>query len=114
MRIALIAAFTALLAGSAAAHDAAHCKTALTGGWAYMANGAGAPAYTLTLNADGAGEVVYPFGDVIAVESWTVADGKSATTCSLTMTAAGSSETNEITLDEHSFSMNEQGEFHRL
>lgn len=113
MRPAFIAALAAL-AGTAAAHDAAHCKAALTGGWAYMANGAGAPAYTLTLAADGTGEVVYPFGDVIAVENWTVADGLSATTCSLTMTAGGGAETNEITLGEHSFTMNAQGEFHRL
>lgn len=104
----------AALAGSAAAHDAAHCTAALTGGWAYTETGAGAPMYVLTLKGDGTGEVTYGDGDAIPVTAWKAEAGKSAETCALTMTAADSTETNEVTLKADSFTMNGQGSFQKL
>lgn len=113
MRASLLV-LAAALAGSAAAHDAAHCADSLTGGWAYTATGAGAPMYVLTLNGDGTGEVAYDAADTIPVTSWKAEAGKSAETCALTMTAGGSTETNEITLTAESFTMNDQGSFQKL
>lgn len=114
MRRFICLGFAAALAVPALAHDAAHCTEALTGGWAYSAKGAGAPMYVIILNGDGSGEIAYAPHDTIAVDSWKAEAGKSAETCSLTITAAGSTETNEITLSGESFTMNDQGSFKKL
>lgn len=110
----LIALAAAALIAPAAAYDAAHCADGLTGGWTYTPAGADAPLYVLTLNGDGTGEIAYDAGDTVPVTAWKAEAGKSAETCSLTMTAGESTETNEITLTEESFTMNDQGSFQKL